>query len=648
MISQTTGTKSLASEWRGRSLPLLEIVNAKGKKESVDPESLLVGDRIVLKPGVSLPCDAIVMEAKDLVFQSLLRTGSVEAHAGTAAKSAIADGEEYTMSGSVLVVGDVIKDGSGIAVVVRLGRETLYGVLLAWAASRKQQQRTIVSRNSTRAGRIAKAANVVVRFSEVLDELPKVSVVQAELDRVFVTSRLHLRAVFLRGLMSDLSRGDAVPAGTELTRMCVAALATMDPATVRNGFLPTLAHLHDCPEDLPLLELAKTQLPWFRDFPLRVHVTDCTSDTGLTTAYVSESGSGDQQGLQQQGQQPRLIVRGDLGLILGMCGGGHAELIAQAREAGLHHAVAFAEIAEDRQGASGLAAAESFIRVCPGAPVPGARFLGAFFLWYKPLADVKVMKDSARKGVKWVVATSKSRSEAVLALADMGVISREAQAALCPGALLAPPPRPQRRSNDDDEEDEDDDDDDLAADNDLAADDDGDGDDRDGRSDRDGDHRDNYRDRGHDSSRSASPDPTHALRSSRSTAVDNKAGSSPSAGKRRTPSRNSPAASPTLHPSSPSRPTRKTSSRGASIGIIRTESGRSTVSEGGLLPAEDAIRSPNLHAAAATYRDVHGESLEPAVFQSVRISGAEDEDFEEQVDLVIIPNANPLQKLTVS
>lgn len=452
--------ESLSLLFRERLLP--NVVLADGN--SVDHALLQEGDTIVLGAGTVLSTDCVVVSSSDLVVTSCLREpqrggggaggragGGGEAPGGIASRRRSSSSKHLAEDAggggcarflvppqpamTLLLASDVVVDGTGMAVVLRVGSETYENLVHRLAARELASHKrtyTPVSRWSTRAKKLL-ALGAECRFKETLGILPAVRTVVAEIEGTLVSA--------VPRVVHTVSRTDAGKA-----ELCRVVAMTIPEVSLKNAAVTAERPLHlgGDPDNYALLEAVRECIS-LHDIIGKWASTP--AEAGLlvdTFKSVSVYTCVDKKGRRQ-----RLVVRGPAELILGLCGGlgagpgggggdgGHgnegawwASQIAAPPPRPGAWLVGFAslEVGEDED----LADRILYMAVAPGMPVHGLTFHGAFALSREPVhPDAgEVLRTSVARGVRWVVATRLEGEAALRALAALGAISEPDRLAL--------------------------------------------------------------------------------------------------------------------------------------------------------------------------------------------------------------------------
>jgi hypothetical protein len=450
--------ESLAVLFRERLLPNITLSDG----HSVDHALLQLGDSVVLSPGTVLATDCVVVSSSDLVVTSGLR----EPQGGAAGKTMLLAGSSGSGTGSrrgssaradhsdggcarllvppqpamtLLLASDVVVDGSGTAVVLRVGQETYENQVHRLAAGELAALRrtyTPVSRWSTRAKKLLQLG-AECRFKDTLAILPAVRTVVAEIEGALVCA--------VPRVVKTLVRTEA-----ERSELCVVAAMTVPEVSLKNAAVTgeRPLHLGGDPDNYALLEALR----------------ECVSLHEVIGRWVStpaEAGlladSFDSVSVHtcvdREARRQRLVVRGPAELVLGLCGGlgagpsGGGEGNEDPSSASWWASritgppacpgswmVGFASLEVDED--EDLADRILYMAVAPGMPVHGLVFHGAFALAREPVHPdaAEVLRTSAARGVRWVVATRLGGEAALRALAAIGAITEPDRAALSPEA----------------------------------------------------------------------------------------------------------------------------------------------------------------------------------------------------------------------
>ncbi len=121
---QTYRSQAAAERLRDRVSPTA-TVNRDGDWKEVQRRDVVVGDLIRLSAGDLVPADARLLEARDLYVQQAAMTG--ESSPAEKAATAQTDGAESPETPNMVFLGTSVVSGTGIAVVLRTGTETLFG-----------------------------------------------------------------------------------------------------------------------------------------------------------------------------------------------------------------------------------------------------------------------------------------------------------------------------------------------------------------------------------------------------------------------------------------------------------------------------------------------------------------------------------------
>lgn len=103
------------------------VVLREGKRQEIPSEDIVVGDIIVLSPGVKVAADARVLEAHGLELQEAALTGEWIPTEKTADK--VSADAPLAERACMLYAGTLVTSGSGQAVVVAIGMNTEFGAI---------------------------------------------------------------------------------------------------------------------------------------------------------------------------------------------------------------------------------------------------------------------------------------------------------------------------------------------------------------------------------------------------------------------------------------------------------------------------------------------------------------------------------------
>jgi Ca2+-transporting ATPase len=127
------------------------VVLRNGKRQEVGAEMVVVGDIIVLSPGVKIPADARVLSASGLEVQEAALTGEWVPTEKTV--EPVAEHAPLAERACMLYAGTLVTSGSGSAVVVAIGSGTEFGAI-AQELARARHTETPLQRDMKQVSRI--------------------------------------------------------------------------------------------------------------------------------------------------------------------------------------------------------------------------------------------------------------------------------------------------------------------------------------------------------------------------------------------------------------------------------------------------------------------------------------------------------------
>ncbi|ORY05439.1 calcium ATPase [Basidiobolus meristosporus CBS 931.73] len=130
-------------------LPANALVKRDGKKIRIPVSNLVVGDLVYLTYGNKVPADARMLSCSDIKFDKSVLTGESDPITGTVEMT----DENYLESRNIALMGTLVTNGEGIALVVSTGDQTVMGKV-AKLSSNSGQSRTLLQIEISRFVRI--------------------------------------------------------------------------------------------------------------------------------------------------------------------------------------------------------------------------------------------------------------------------------------------------------------------------------------------------------------------------------------------------------------------------------------------------------------------------------------------------------------
>ena len=120
--------------------PAQVSVRRDGKELSILPEDLVVGDIVILREGESIPADLRLLTADDLKLDQAVLTG--ESTPAEKDVRPLSEGTGLADRSNIAYVGTLVESGSGEGVVIKIGRETEFAKIAAFA--QEQEERSLL------------------------------------------------------------------------------------------------------------------------------------------------------------------------------------------------------------------------------------------------------------------------------------------------------------------------------------------------------------------------------------------------------------------------------------------------------------------------------------------------------------------------
>src|SRR3990172_674318 len=120
--------------------PTKVAVRRDGKELSILPEDVVVGDIVILREGESISADLRLLTADDLKVDQAVLTG--ESTPAEKDVRPLSEGTGLADRSNIAYVGTLVESGSGEGVVIKIGRETEFARIAAFA--QEQEERSLL------------------------------------------------------------------------------------------------------------------------------------------------------------------------------------------------------------------------------------------------------------------------------------------------------------------------------------------------------------------------------------------------------------------------------------------------------------------------------------------------------------------------
>ena len=144
-------------------MPSAAVVIRDGKENKIPTEDLVVGDLIILAYGNKVPADCRIIETKDIKFDKSMLTGESEAIEGTIECT----DEKYVESKNIGFMTTLITNGSGRAIVVATGDNTMMGKI-AGLTNVTHEKKTRLQKELTRFVAIIGTAAIIMALIVII------------------------------------------------------------------------------------------------------------------------------------------------------------------------------------------------------------------------------------------------------------------------------------------------------------------------------------------------------------------------------------------------------------------------------------------------------------------------------------------------
>jgi len=115
-------------------------VRRDGKELSILPEDLVVGDIVILREGESIPADLRLLNVADLKIDQAVLTG--ESTPAEKTVLPLTEGTGLADRSNIAYVGTLVESGSGEGIVIKIGRDTEFARIAAFA--QEQEERSLL------------------------------------------------------------------------------------------------------------------------------------------------------------------------------------------------------------------------------------------------------------------------------------------------------------------------------------------------------------------------------------------------------------------------------------------------------------------------------------------------------------------------